>query len=319
MIKKLKLFIKSTPVLGPLLERAYEAAQKMKWNYLYTYALKPRIITACISALRSLVKVDALTISRSAIVVSTGTIRYNWDPTNGYSLLGFPLRGDFEKLETEVALKVSRHASCIVDVGGNFGWFACQLRAEMPAGGQIHIFEPVPSARQELIANLDLNPRPEVTTRINDCCLSDSTGDVTLHIPKQHGSAFASLKKQNFAGGFDILQTRSTTLDSYCASNDIHQIDLLKIDVEGAEMKVLQGSRGILSAAIKPAILIESHPRTASAFGYQVVDVVNTIKGMGYKGFVFTKNALEPLTDKTMSLGYDFLFIDQNKSLNDIL
>ncbi len=319
MMNRMKRFIKSIPFFGPLSERMYGRFQKLRWTYLYTFVFKRWMIAFFIKRLRTLVKVDGLTISRTTVVVDSGKAKFSWDPGNAYSLLGFPLRGSFESAETELAIKASRKASCIVDVGGNFGWFACQLRMTMPSGGQLHVFEPVPAARKELIKNLDLNPRPDVVTRVSDLCLSDAAGEVTLHVPRSQGSAFASMARQNHPGDVDKFAARATTLDEYCKSHGIQNIDLLKIDVEGAELKVLEGARTVLSADRKPVILVESYPPMARAFGYGVRDVIAYIISLGYTGYVFHDNALVALSGGSDGLGYDYLFLDVNRTLESIL
>jgi FkbM family methyltransferase len=171
----------------------------------------------------------------------------------------------------------------------------------------------------ELLDNLGLNPRPDVLTQVNDCCLSDAAGEVTLHIPRTEGSAFASMKKQNYSGVVDRIVTRAITLDEYCKTHGIQSIDLLKIDVEGAELMVLMGASMVLSGDSKPVILIESYPPMTKAFDYSVSDVIAYIISLGYKGYVFHADALVALSGDNYKLGYDYLFLDINRTLESIL
>lgn len=292
--------------------------QKLNINYIYMFRVKPLVVGLCIKVLRSTVKVDRITISKDGCVVDTGIAKFNWDPASSDSLLGYPLRGDFEKTETEVAVAMAKKSKMIVDVGGNFGWFACQLLNVMPSDGQIHIFEPVPQIRKELTKNIEINSRKDATVFLNDCCLSDVEGEVTMHVPKTLGSAFASLAAQDYKGGFDLVVSRAVTLDDYCKQNNIDHIDFLKIDVEGAEFKVLQGSQRMLSAEIKPVILLECFQPLLEPFGRKVADVVNFITELGYKGFVFQQANLIELTPENIGTGYDYLFVSERETLADI-
>lgn len=306
----LKDFIKSMPVVGSLLLQAQAKLTRLRPNFLYTYKFKPFVINLAITFLRRVILVDSTIISQNSCVVDTGIAKFNWRPADPYSLLGYPLRGDFERIETDIAMAVAKHAQCIVDVGGNFGWYSCHLQASMPTGGELHVFEPVPVVRAELLENLALNPREDVKTVVTGFCLSDATGEVVLHVPNKLGSAFASLRNQNYDGGFARVVAQATTLDSYCQENNITHIDLLKIDVEGAELQVLQGASAMLSAPRKPVLFIESEATILKVFGHTVQEVINYIYGFGYSGYIVKHEKLHKLTNENIGIGYDYIFVD---------
>ncbi|MBC7964106.1 MAG: FkbM family methyltransferase [Steroidobacteraceae bacterium] len=306
----IKDFLKSLPVVGSLLLQIQSKLNRLRPNFLYTYSFKPLVINQAIKLLRRMVLVDSTIISQNSCVVDTGTAKFTWRPADPYSLLGYPLRGDFEKIETDIAMAIAKHAECIVDVGGNFGWYSCHLQASMPVGGELHVFEPVPAVREELLKNLALNPREGVKTVVTGFCLSDAAGEVVLHVPNKLGSAFASLRNQNYDGGFERVAVQATTLDSYCSENNITHIDLLKIDVEGAELQVLQGARAMLSAPRKPVLFIESEASIIDVFGRTVQEVINYIQGFGYCGYIVKNDKLHKLTNENIGIGYDYIFVD---------
>jgi hypothetical protein len=72
------------------------------------------------------------------------------------------------------------------------------------------------------------------------------------------------------------------TIDDYCREQAINQVDVLKIDVEGAELLVLRGGQQLL-AATRPIIILELHPQQSTAFGYTVADTVQFLRHQGYK------------------------------------
>jgi len=305
----LRTFVKSIPIVGRILYWVH-TNPVISPRHHYLYRVKPFLAKVCIEFLRKYFAFNTLTITRHDCQLDNGVANFYWEPGNAYSLLGYPLRGDFETIETEVALAFARDAGCIVDVGGNFGWYACQLRNVMPKGGEIHIFEPVPHERDRLQNNLALNPRGDVKTVINDVCLSDIPGDVILYVPNRLGAAFASLAAQQYDSDFSKIATKAIALDAYCQDNSINCIDLMKIDVEGAEFKVLHGAFSILSQECKPAILVESSQSMIAAFGSTVQDVIAFLQNLGYRGHVFQDGSLLPLDVVIQFKGYDFLFID---------
>jgi len=306
----IKDFLKSLPVVGALLVQIQSKLNRLRPSFLYTYTFKPFVISQAIKLLRRMVLVDSIIISRNDCLVDTGSAKFTWRPADPYSLLGYPLRGDFEKIETDIAMAIARQAACIVDVGGNFGWYSCHLQASLPVGGELHVFEPVPAVREELLKNLALNPREGVKTVVTGACLSDAAGEVVLHVPHKHGSAFASLRNQNYDGGFEVVAVQAMTLDSYCRENNITHIDLLKVDVEGAELQVLQGACAMLSAPRKPVLFIESEASIIDVFGHTVQDVIHYIHGFGYCGYIVKNDKLYKLSNENIGIGYDYIFVD---------
>lgn len=75
------------------------------------------------------------------------------------------------------------------------------------------------------------------------------------------------------------------TIDVYCYQKNIDFIHFVKIDVEGAELLVLQGAQTMLLNKKIGALLIEVIPQAVIDMGLSLEDLVNYINGMGYKCF----------------------------------
>jgi hypothetical protein len=75
-----------------------------------------------------------------------------------------------------------------------------------------------------------------------------------------------------------------TTLDAYAAARNVARVDLIKIDVEGAELGVLQGAANLL-ARDHPLLHLEVSYGWARAFGYGPAEVVAFLAGLGYSAF----------------------------------
>jgi FkbM family methyltransferase len=143
-----------------------------------------------------------------------------------------------------IRLGVGRNPTPVVfDVGANEGHWLADVLARAPMAA-IHAFEP-----QALLATRIAAKHHGVT--VNNMALGDAPGSLDLCDYAEHaGSQHASLLK-GVIDGIHRGETRYTrvpvgTLDDYCADKGIDRIDLLKIDVEGFELKVLQGARRML-------------------------------------------------------------------------
>jgi FkbM family methyltransferase len=138
----------------------------------------------------------------------------------------------------------------VFDVGAHVGSMAGEYLRRMP-GAFVHCFEPNPAAYEELRRNLAGNPR----VAFHSIALAGSVGRASLHVNAfgPTSSLLASDERGASYWGEGLLDTRrtmevgTTTLDAFCAAKGIERIDVLKLDVQGAELSVLEGARRMLT------------------------------------------------------------------------
>ena len=134
-------------------------------------------------------------------------------------------------------------APIVFDVGANEGqWTADVLLQSSTA--RIHAFEP-----QARLAAQVAEMHPKVI--VNNMALGDVSGTLDLcdyagHSGSQHASLLKGVIDGIHHGTASYVPVPVTTLDEYCTQRGVEQIDLLKIDVEGFELKVLHGARRLL-------------------------------------------------------------------------
>lgn len=131
---------------------------------------------------------------------------------------------------------------CVLDVGANKGQFLT-LASKCLAGRRftIHSFEPSRSAYEQLCENA----REHRHAVLNNCGLGREPGELKLFY-NAVGSELASLTKRrldHYGIKMDLSETvKISTVDDYCREHRIERIGLLKIDVEGHELDVLNGA-----------------------------------------------------------------------------
>lgn len=132
----------------------------------------------------------------------------------------------------------------MLDVGANTGYYAL-LAASMGPRTEVHAFEPFPPVFDLLSANLARNLQGSRVRAVASAA-SDTCGTAELYIPPgDHGfiESSASLE-ESFREPSGSVAVTTTTLDAYTA--DLPHVDLIKIDVESAEHRVLAGGRETL-------------------------------------------------------------------------
>lgn len=144
----------------------------------------------------------------------------------------------FKKLQEQP--RATSDPLCIFDVGSNQGQFLRLIDQHLKTPYQVHCFEP--SRYPYEILEKVSEGRSDVT--LNQFGLGKAAGEFDL-FSNGEGSGLASLSKRrldHFGVDFNLQERiRIETLDSYCSQRDITTIDLLKLDVEGHELDVLNG------------------------------------------------------------------------------
>lgn len=122
----------------------------------------------------------------------------------------------------------------IVEVGANFGAHTLPLAQKVGPQGRVVAFEPVEDAYNRLIANMRLNPQLQNISLHRSYLGEKDDEEVEV--------AITSRWSIDGSGNDTRLSTfRTTSLDRQCSG--LERIDLLKIDVDGAEQSVLKGAR----------------------------------------------------------------------------
>jgi FkbM family methyltransferase len=159
-------------------------------------------------------------------------------------------QGNFEPIEVEWLSREFKNIDVFVDIGANAGYFSCLARA---LGKSVVAVEPLWANLQNLLRNIELNNGPPI--EIFPVALSSEVGVMRLY---GFSSTGASLLV-NWAGAPAVSSrlVPVTTLDNIVAERFLDKQLLIKIDVEGFEWEVIQGSEKILDRKKKPIWLIE--------------------------------------------------------------
>ena len=163
---------------------------------------------------------------------------------------------DFEKPLPFIINKLMEQSHVFIDIGANTGFYS--LLAASHTDKKILSFEPYPAVFESLQANIDLNNKQNEISALQ-VALSDANGDLELFIPQNdHGfiETSASLNQHFKKSHGQVVQVEVKTMDSVVEKNNLEKIDLIKIDVESLEKKVLAGAKKTIED-YRPIIILE--------------------------------------------------------------
>lgn len=173
------------------------------------------------------------------------------------------------------------------DVGAHIGQFTLIAAKRVGPTGAVHSFEASGPTYQQLLTNVALNNLSQVVT--NHAAACDYDGHVELKTCRPGKEAFNSigrpLRPEDQIVG--VERVPAIALDDYIRQHGIKRVDLMKVDVEGAELLVLRGARQLLADNAAPAMVIEFSDKTASLMGSSTGGVRRELEGMGYELFSF--------------------------------
>lgn len=170
----------------------------------------------------------------------------------------------------------------VVEVGGHIGYIAQYYSQLVGAAGQVTIFEP----GENNLPYLERNLKQTENTQIVRKAVSNETGTVKFYIENLTGQnnslhkdfeGFQNNQKQAYTRvEYQEVEVPATTLDDFSKQSS-RPVSLLKIDVEGAELLVLQGARGLLTRD-RPHVMVEVADPIANRRA-----VFELMTGLGYE------------------------------------
>ncbi|MCL4837570.1 MAG: FkbM family methyltransferase [Thermoanaerobaculia bacterium] len=188
--------------------------------------------------------------------------------------------------ELDVFLREAGSASVLIDVGACHGLFTLSFLTR-DSGRKVVAVEPSPRALAVLGQQLELNGAPAVV--VVPHALGRTQGTVSMVYEWHH---LVRVGAEGPAGEDRGEVVRVEPLDDLC-----HRLalapDLMKIDVEGAELEVLAGGEQTLIEH-RPVLLLETHPRELGRLGCSVDEVVQFLEERAFQAVDSRRQVCRP-------------------------
>ncbi len=197
-------------------------------------------------------------------------------------------------------IEACRHKTCVLDIGAHIGLVTMPMSKAISPSGQVVAFEPSSANREALKRHLSLNSVKNVT--VVDNLIGDEVQD---HVPFYESSGVSGMNSCTpFKSGenYKKVSRPQTTIDEFCLRHNLSP-EIIKIDVEGWELSVLEGSTQVLKTS-RPIVFLSVHPKHLHSLGRQPSELwsflyeldykISDISGDTVKSFKLDEYILEP-------------------------
>lgn len=181
--------------------------------------------------------------------------------------------GLYERLTTIIFKRLVKQSSIVVDVGAGFGYYTLLAAKLINGSGRVFAFEPEPVRYEFLLRNIYINAFTNVIA-INKA-ISDKSGKADFFIRGEMSSLANHLDYKH------RVTVETTSLDNYFKNDS--KIALIKMDIEGAEMRALAGMETTLSKNRDLILIMEFAPNLLKAMGDQPEELIKTLIGHEFK------------------------------------
>jgi FkbM family methyltransferase len=194
----------------------------------------------------------------------------------------------------------------VLDVGANIGEYSI-FAAKRLTQGKVVAFEPVPALRKMFDENIELNQFTNVI--VKPFGLSDEVGSFPIYFVGENENEGQATFFPGLLQNQRSVKAELKKLDDEWSHLSLDRLDFIKMDIEGSELKALQGGRATITR-FRPLVMLEVSEVTYRAAGYSLEDVAEFFTALNYLPFVVNKMG-KLVSSSTMPSFGNVIFVPQ--------
>ncbi|WOV93486.1 MAG: FkbM family methyltransferase [Candidatus Nitrosoabyssus spongiisocia] len=200
--------------------------------------------------------------------------------------LRLSIHGSHEPFETELLSKWIKESDYVLDLGANIGYFTLIMSKLVGDSGKVFSFEPSMDNFEILKKNIKVNNCNNVI--IENMAVGNKNGEIKLYLSDNQSmhTLYENTISTNRSVTVPIIK-----LDDYYNKKSINKINVIKMDVEGAELDTLRGMSNILTENKDVVLFVEFNPESIKKAGMLPKDQLAFIDDLGFKIYVIYESA----------------------------
>jgi len=189
-------------------------------------------------------------------------------------------KGVYEPFETEFLKELLKENMTVVNIGANIGYYTLIAANRVGPNGKVYAFEPEPQNYKLLVRNIEENGYKNISPI--QVAVSDKKGTLKLFLDKSNLGDH-SLAEQNIVEKNGSVEIETNSLDNFFEEyNKDFKVDLIQMDVQGAEGLILDGAKKIIGSN-NLKIIMEFWPSGLNNVGTDGLDLLKGLESYGFK------------------------------------
>ena len=243
-------------------------------EFIYCYILRPW-------PLREITNFIIKKIIPEKIKTNTSIIYLN---PNDPVISGALFFGVYEKSETKFLNDICFEGMKVIDIGANVGYYSALTSDAVGPEGIVLAIEPDPESFKYLLKTIHASKFKNIRPFLK--AASDHNNILPLFISKDNRGDNRLYKTKQKRNSINVETIR---VDELIIENEIDQIDLIKIDVQGYEPKVIRGMQKIITSSNKITLLTEFWPQGIIDAGENPKDFLETLRNLDFSLYELNK------------------------------
>jgi FkbM family methyltransferase len=212
--------------------------------------------------------------------------------------LSISLFGVYEPETTDLVKRILKPGDVFLDIGANVGWYTLLAAGLVGETGRVIAFEPEPANFALLQQNIALNGYHNVVPVQK--AVSDRDGAVTLYLSETNKGNHSL---HDSGAGRAPIVIDAVRLDEYFGAT-AGKIDLIKMDIEGAEGRALNGMLALLATNPDVKIIAEFSPQALEQCGTPPADVLALLGGRAFSFYTIGEHSISAVSPETLLRSY---------------
>lgn len=179
------------------------------------------------------------------------------------ALAGAVIDGNYELTTRRLVGRLLPEGGTFIDVGAHVGLYSLIAARKVGPRGRVFAFEPEPDNFHLLTRNIELNGYRNITAVPMAVC--DRCGQAQLFVSRQGNDRHSLFRNPRSPLPEHCQTIATTTLDDFVASAKWPKIDLIKMDIEGAEQLAVTGMRRLIERSNRLHLIVEFAPEMLEA------------------------------------------------------
>lgn len=273
---------------------------KKAFSILYATIAKPLAKTAFGRwyPVKMLAYLVARLARRSHIEIKGQRLRLDLADSNRLSI-----RGNYEPFETQLVEQLLEPGQITIDLGANIGYYTLLMAHSVGESGKVYAFEPDPGNYALLQENIQWNSHTNVVTE--RLAVSNTSGPAQLHKEAFNDATPSLWQSDHCRSSVDVQCVR---LDDYFDTHpeDRTRIDVIKMDIEGAEALAIEGMTRLLTDNPDVMLLTEYLPNVMQSLGKKPEEFLMRLQSFGFTLFDIdeTEHRLTPIDTQAFVAKY---------------